>query len=306
MTSKRTAYYHRQADVKQGLITKTELHAACGTKTLLPYEDYFLLFRLHAAGQVDEHGIPCDFRNERNIKAVHSNLSEELLSGGPEPKSFSYTASRRRFEIETVPKRKAAEHDFHQDYSFTSAETKAMSVLWYAVLAAQPDMKMWLSTCEQIAFNLGEQRVSLDSIRRGHDESCEGQSFHRHGSKAGPSDNAEEGLGAAAARCAQPSSVFVSLWDHHALQGSDGRSVQCRSYWCRWFHRQALWRGAGDSKQHTSMNSMQTWRRIAAMLLWEELRCVSPNLTARAVSALKICHSACRSVAGMWEFKMHS
>ena len=81
------------------------------------------------------------------------------------PKSFSYTASRRRFEIETMPKRKAAEHDFHQAYSFTSAETKATSGLWYAILARQPDMKTWLSTCEQIAFNLGEQWVSLDSIR---------------------------------------------------------------------------------------------------------------------------------------------
>ena len=96
---------------------------------------------------------------------MHSNLSEELLSGGPEPKSFSYTASRRRFEIETMPKRKAAEHEFHQDYSFPSAETEATASLWYAVLARQTDMKKWLPTCEQIAFNLGEQWVSLDSIR---------------------------------------------------------------------------------------------------------------------------------------------
>ncbi len=98
------------------------------------------------------------------MKVVHSKLSEELLSGGPEPKSFPYSPSRRRFEIETMPKRKAADHEFHQDYSFTSAETKATSGLWYAILARQADMKTWLSTCQQIAFNLGEQWVSLNSL----------------------------------------------------------------------------------------------------------------------------------------------
>ena len=57
MRNRGTAYSHRQADVKKHLITKAELDAANGTKTLLPYGDYFRLFRLHAAGQVDEHGI---------------------------------------------------------------------------------------------------------------------------------------------------------------------------------------------------------------------------------------------------------
>lgn len=60
MTDKVTLYAHRQADVKKGLITKAELQAANGTKTLPPYGDHFRLFRLHAAGQVDEHGIACD------------------------------------------------------------------------------------------------------------------------------------------------------------------------------------------------------------------------------------------------------
>ena len=57
MRNRGTAYCHRQADVKKHLIRKAELDAANGTKTLLPYGDYFRLFRLHAAGQVDEHGI---------------------------------------------------------------------------------------------------------------------------------------------------------------------------------------------------------------------------------------------------------
>ena len=60
MMNKGIAYAHRQADVKEGLITKAELATALGTKTLIPYGDYFVLFRLYAAGQVDENGIACD------------------------------------------------------------------------------------------------------------------------------------------------------------------------------------------------------------------------------------------------------
>lgn len=55
--------------------------------------------------------------------------------------------------------------EFHQDYSFTRAQTEATYGLWYAVLARQPDMKKWLPTFEQIAFNLREHWVSLDFIR---------------------------------------------------------------------------------------------------------------------------------------------
>ena len=47
--------------------------------------------------------------------------------------------------------------EIHQDYSFTSAQTEATYGLWYAILARQPDMKKWVPTCEQIAFNLREQ-----------------------------------------------------------------------------------------------------------------------------------------------------
>ena len=56
-----------------------------------------------------------------------------------------------------MPMRKAADYDFSRDYSFTNAETKALSGLWYAVLARQPDMKSWLPTYEQIAFKSGRK-----------------------------------------------------------------------------------------------------------------------------------------------------
>lgn len=61
--------------------------------------------------------------------------------------------------------RNAAKHEFNQEYSFTSTETRATADSWYTILEQQQDVKPWLSTCETIAFNLGEQWVSLDSIR---------------------------------------------------------------------------------------------------------------------------------------------
>ena len=64
-----------------------------------------------------------------------------------------------------MPKRKAAEHQHEQDFPFTSDRTKATADVWYAVLARQLDTLFWLSTCEQIAYNLGEECVSVDSIR---------------------------------------------------------------------------------------------------------------------------------------------
>ena len=96
--------------------------------------------------------------------------------------------------------------------------------------------------------------------------------FHRHDSKAGPSDGAEEGLGAAAARCAQPtvfSSDCVIITPCNALMA--GLSTAGAA-------------GADnftDRRPTPSVNSMQTWRTSTAMLLWKELRCLSPVLPAR-------------------------
>ncbi len=109
-------------------------------------------------------------RSDRNPKLAHSNLSEDLLLGGPEPKRYTFTASRRRFERETMPKRKAPEHEFSESYSFTDDKSIASARLWYAILARQPGMKEHLETCEQIAFNLGEQWVYPESIRGANDD----------------------------------------------------------------------------------------------------------------------------------------
>ena len=42
MSLKGTAYAHRKVDVNKGYITKAELSVANGTKTFLPYGDFFL------------------------------------------------------------------------------------------------------------------------------------------------------------------------------------------------------------------------------------------------------------------------
>lgn len=104
-------------------------------------------------------------KSERRNRPVHSNLSEELLSGGPEPKTFTFTALRRRFQTETMPKRKAADHEFPERYKFTDSKTRSTANTWNALLARQPDLSEQPSICEHIAFNLGEQLVTFESFR---------------------------------------------------------------------------------------------------------------------------------------------
>lgn len=57
---KGTAYSHRKVDVTKGVITTAELKAANGSKTYMPYEDFFLLYRDHCEGRVDLCGNTID------------------------------------------------------------------------------------------------------------------------------------------------------------------------------------------------------------------------------------------------------
>ncbi len=109
-------------------------------------------------------------RSNRNTRLAHSNLSEDRLSGGQEPKRYTFTASRRRFEIEMAPKRKAVEHDFNDRYNFTDDKSKAVARLWYGLMARQPGMKEHQETSEQIAYNLGQQWVYPESIKGSNDD----------------------------------------------------------------------------------------------------------------------------------------
>jgi hypothetical protein len=94
MMTKGTAYTHRQADVMQGLITRAELNTARGTKTLLPYGDYFRLFRLYAAGQVDENGIACDV----HIEPPAETCGAEAQSTSPDQSQCFPHACRQQHE----------------------------------------------------------------------------------------------------------------------------------------------------------------------------------------------------------------
>lgn len=62
--SQGTAYSHRLLDVRNGLITKSELRLARGSLTYLTYEDFFRLYRAHLEGRVDKHGKPVDVHVE--------------------------------------------------------------------------------------------------------------------------------------------------------------------------------------------------------------------------------------------------
>ena len=103
-------------------------------------------------------------KSVRQVQPVHSNLCEQLLSGESPPRRFRYTPLGRRIERETMPKRKA-EHIFSDDFNFTDSKTKAIGLLWFELFARQPDLREQIPTCEQLAFNLGEQLLSFETFR---------------------------------------------------------------------------------------------------------------------------------------------
>ena len=60
MVAKRTAYSHRKSDVSKRLVSEKEVTQANGSLTLVPYGDFFRMYRLHVAGSADDSGYACD------------------------------------------------------------------------------------------------------------------------------------------------------------------------------------------------------------------------------------------------------
>ncbi|CAL8465842.1 g5378 [Coccomyxa elongata] len=48
---------------------------------------------------------------------------------------------------------------------FSDADTLAIGVSWFAIIHRQAELKPWLDICEDMAFNLGEECIAIDSIR---------------------------------------------------------------------------------------------------------------------------------------------
>ena len=104
-------------------------------------------------------------KSERSSKIVHSTLSEVALSGETRAEFVRYRLSRNRFETESMPKRKA-QHEFDEAYVFTNNATQSAAGDWYRIIKCQPELNAidWDSTCEQIAFTLGQQGLTKDSL----------------------------------------------------------------------------------------------------------------------------------------------
>ena len=77
MIARRTAYNHRKSDVARKLIMAGELAQANGSLTLIPYGDFFNMFRLYVAGDADENGMHCINLNAQEQEFLVHNESEE-------------------------------------------------------------------------------------------------------------------------------------------------------------------------------------------------------------------------------------
>ena len=60
MVAKRTAYNHRELDIKKKLVNEDAVTKANGSLTLVSYGDFFGMFRQYVAGKADENGFPCN------------------------------------------------------------------------------------------------------------------------------------------------------------------------------------------------------------------------------------------------------
>ena len=152
-----------------------------------------------------------------------------------------------------MPKRKAAEHHYNQDFVPTSDGTKAISDVWYAVLARQPYTEFWLSTCKQIAYNLGEQWVSVDSIRGADEVTVKAVSEVAFTGIKSPKLGVQMTLKRVLEQLQQGvlckqwnivSGYLVPLMSCKDLTAGP----PCRSCNCRLFYGQAPWRGPGNCK----------------------------------------------------------
>lgn len=59
MMASRTAYHHRKLDISKKLVSEGEINKTNGSSTVVPYGDYFGMFRQFLVGAADENGFPC-------------------------------------------------------------------------------------------------------------------------------------------------------------------------------------------------------------------------------------------------------
>ena len=105
----------------------------------------------------------------RPSKAAHASLSEKELSGEGPLERPRYKLSRNRFETESMPPKRKLQHEFDESYEFKHDAAYSTAVEWFNILKLQPELTAadWDATCEQIAFNLGQEGVTKDSLAGG-------------------------------------------------------------------------------------------------------------------------------------------
>ena len=141
-------------------------HASCFQKKYLAHSEH----RKNRAPKVK--GAFPTRRSERPTKPAHTVLSEVSLSGEGPTERLRYKISRKRFESETMPLKRKAQHDFDEAFEFTNEDTRKSAEDWFRLLKLQPEFTAasWDSTCETIAHNLGNDGVKTDSIAGGSEE----------------------------------------------------------------------------------------------------------------------------------------
>jgi len=105
-------------------------------------------------------------KSERLPKTAHAVLREIVLSGETPSGRLRYTLSRNRFESESMSLKRKAQHGFDEAFVFKNSATQRAAGEWFYIFKGQPMLNAldWESTCEHLAFNLGHQGVTKDSL----------------------------------------------------------------------------------------------------------------------------------------------
>ncbi len=99
-------------------------------------------------------------------------LNEKVLSAGTPSERPRYRLSRKRFEIESLPLKRKAQHEFGEGFEFCNEATKSAAQEWFNFLKVQPELSAadWEATCEKLAFNLGQEGLTKKSLASGTEE----------------------------------------------------------------------------------------------------------------------------------------
>lgn len=113
-------------------------------------------------------------KSKRPTKSAHDVLSEVILSGEAPTEGLRYRLSRKRFESESMPLKRKAQHEFGEAFEFTNEATQSAAEEWFQILRLQPELSAasWESTCETLAFNLGQEGLTKHSLAGGTQETA--------------------------------------------------------------------------------------------------------------------------------------